>query len=105
MYSIRAATMHFLVTPRRRLGVALTAKEVRDATPIKGDVQMNESGNSTLGRVTVEAFIMKTGDGPDILPRLLDAKVTGLGTTGLNITGVEEVDGAFYFQSWWCRFG
>jgi hypothetical protein len=105
MYSIRAAAMHFLVTPRRRLGVALTAKEVRESTPIKGDVQMNESGSTSLGRVTVEAFIMKTGAGPDILPRLLDAKVTGLGTTGLNITGVEEVDGAFYFQSWWCRFG
>jgi len=96
--------MHFLVTRRRRLGVALTAKEVREATPIKGDVHMNETGNSSLGRVTVEAFIMRTGTGPEILPILLDAKVTGFGTTGLNITGVEEVDGAFYFQSWWCRF-
>jgi hypothetical protein len=73
--------MHFLVTPRR-FGVALTAKEVRDVTPIKGDVQMNESGNRTLGRVTVETFIMKAGGGHDILSRLLHAKMTGLGTTG-----------------------
>jgi hypothetical protein len=48
MYSIKAPTMHFLVTPRRRLGVALTAKEVRDATPIKGDVQMNDPETAHL---------------------------------------------------------
>jgi hypothetical protein len=43
---------------------------------------MNESGNRTLGRVTVETFIMKAGGGHDILSRLLHAKMTGLGTTG-----------------------
>lgn len=96
--------MHFLVTPRRRLGVALTTKEVRDFKPIKGDVQINETPHTVLGRLTTEAFILNTGRGPDALPPLLDARVTGLGTLGLNISGIEQIDDAFYFQSWWCRF-
>ena len=95
--------MHFLITQRRRLGVALTAKEVRDTIPVKGDVQINESANSSLGRVTTEAFILRSGEGPDVLPRLIDARVTGLGTLGMNISGIEQIDDAFYFQSWWCR--
>jgi hypothetical protein len=37
------------------------------------------------------------------LPPLFDANVTSMATLGMNISGVEEVDGAFYFQSWWCR--
>jgi hypothetical protein len=38
------------------------------------------------------------------LPRLLDASVTSMGTQGLIISGIEQVEEAFYFQSWWCRF-
>jgi hypothetical protein len=95
--------MYFLITPRRRLGVALTPKEVAAATPIKGDVQMNERHCETLKRTTTEAFVMRYGPPPDVLPRLIDARVTGLGTNGMNITGIEEVDGVYYFQSWWCR--
>ena len=96
--------MHLLITPRRRFGVALSTKEVREFRPIKGDVQINEMDSTVLGRVTTEAFVMNTGPGPDALPRLLDARVTGMGTLGLNISGIEQIDEAFYFQSWWCRF-
>ena len=96
--------MHFLITPRRRLGVALTKHEIQTTVPIKGDVQINETMHTVLGRNTTEAFIMTyTARSPEVLPRLLDASVTGMGTRGLNISGIEEVDGAFYFQSWWCR--
>ena len=96
--------MHFLITPRRRLGVALSTKEVQKAQPIKGDVQINEMHNESLGRTTVEASVMNYGPPPPRLPSLVDARVTGMGTLGLNITGVEEIEGTFYFQSWWCRF-
>lgn len=95
--------MQFLITRRRRLGVALSPKEVRDAKPVKGDVNMNEVHSTDLGRATVEAFILIPGPLPPPLPSLIDAKVTGLGAQGMNITGIEEVDGAYYFQSWWCR--
>jgi hypothetical protein len=96
--------MHFLITPRRRLGVALTRQEISAATAIKGDVHINEDRNSVLGRATLVASVFSTAPGcPHALPPLFDADVTSMATLGMNISGVEEVDGAFYFQSWWCR--
>ena len=96
--------MYFLITPRRRQGVALSAAELRDMKPIKGDVNIHECKDDDLGRYTNVAHVMNFGSGPDIIPRLVDAKVTNLATHGMNITGVEKVGDAYYFQSWWCRF-
>ncbi|UBM27693.1 phage tail length tape measure family protein [Pseudomonas sp. p1(2021b)] len=39
----------------------------------------------------------------EVIPRLHDACVNGMAQLGMNITGVEEVDGVLYAQSWWCR--
>ena len=39
----------------------------------------------------------------DIIPRLHDAKLNGMAQLGININGVEEIDGVLYAQSWWCR--
>jgi len=103
MYSIEFEIMHLLITPRRRLGVALTKQEISTAVPIKGDVHINEDKNSTLGRATLVASVFNTAPGPHRLPPLLDASVTSMATLGMNISGIEEVDGVFYFQSWWCR--
>jgi len=36
-------------------------------------------------------------------PRLHDAKVNGMAQLGMNINGVEDIDGVLYAQSWWCR--
>lgn len=41
--------------------------------------------------------------GPDIIPRLYDASLNGMAQLGMNINGVEEVDGVWCTQSWWCR--
>lgn len=97
--------MYFLITLRRHLGVAIPKKQVSQITPLKGDVQIVESPHSELGRITRQAFILNSvGHAPDILPRLLDASVTSLGTQGMTISGIEQIGDAFYFQSWWCRF-
>ncbi|SEP56895.1 hypothetical protein SAMN03159444_00074 [Pseudomonas sp. NFACC02] len=96
--------MHFLITPRRRLGVALTKQEISSAPFIKGDVHIGEDRNSVLGRATMVASVFSTAPGcPDALPPLFDANITSMATLGLNISGIEEVEGVFYFQSWWCR--
>lgn len=96
--------MHFLITQRRRLGVALTKQEISSATAIKGDVHINEDRNSVLGRATMVASVFNTAPGmAHILPPLYDASVTSMATLGMNISGIEEIDGVFYFQSWWCR--
>ena len=98
--------MHCLITRRRHLGVALTRKELNDAIPFKADVQINEKHNENLGRMTIEASIMScVSHAPDALPNLIDASVTSMGTLGWNITGIEQIGEAFYFQSWWCRLG
>ncbi|MDH0749542.1 hypothetical protein N5D61_24765 [Pseudomonas sp. GD03842] len=96
--------MFFLITPRRRLGVALTKEEVRKASPVRGDVHIREDRDELLGRVTITARIFNTAPtGPDALPCLIDASVTNMAQNGMNISGIEEVGGAYYFQSWWCR--
>jgi len=97
--------MYFLITPRRQMGVALPKDQVSKVTPFKGDVQIVEAQCSALGRITRQAFLLSAvGHAPDILPRLLDASVTSLGTQGMTISGIEQIGEAFYFQSWWCRF-
>lgn len=103
MYSLELEIMHLLITPRRRLGVALTKQEISTAVPIRGDVHINEASNTPLGRSTIVASVFNTAPGPNALPSLLDASVTNMATLGMNISGIEEVDGVFYFQSWWCR--
>lgn len=97
--------MYVLITPRRHLGIALPKDQLSKIAPFKGDVQIVESQCSALGRITREAFILNSvSHAPDALPRLRDANVTSMGTQGLIISGIEQVEAAFYFQSWWCRF-
>ncbi len=96
--------MHYLIVCRRRLGVALDQKELRKAEPVRGDIQIMEMHDDTLGRTTISAYLFKPSPHmPDPLPRLLDVRVTGMASNGMNLTGVEEIDGALYSQSWWCR--
>lgn len=56
-----------------------------------------------LGRVFTRAWVFNPTPGPDIIPRLHDAKVNGMAQLGMNINGIEEIDGVMYAQSWWCR--
>lgn len=50
-----------------------------------------------------QAWVFNPTSGPDIIPRLHDAKVNGMAQLGININGVEDIDGVLYAQSWWCR--
>ncbi|MDH0745310.1 hypothetical protein N5D61_02990 [Pseudomonas sp. GD03842] len=86
--------MYFLITPRRRLGVALKKEEVRKATPARGDVHIREDRDEALGRVTITARVFNTSaTGFDELPSLVDASVTSMAQNGMNVSGVEEVGG------------
>ncbi len=96
--------MEYLIVPRRRLGVAVGSKELRRIQPTKGDLQIAELQSEALGRVTVSAWVfVSSPNTPDPLPRLLDVRITGMSTNGMNITGIEQIGDAFYSQSWWCR--
>lgn len=95
--------MNFLIVRRRERGVAIPSERLNKIQPVKGDIHILESHSQALGRPCVQAWIFKSDPGPDVLPRLLDAKVNGMAQLGMNINGVEEIDGALYAQSWWCR--
>ena len=98
--------MHMLVTPMRRLGVALDQKERRRFPAIKGNVMVNSEISAELGR-SANIARLKVGMPlePDPLPQLLDATLSGMAVTGFVLSGIEFVDGCAYAQSWWCRLG
>jgi hypothetical protein len=98
--------MHVLVTPMRLRGVALNAKERRRYPAIKGNVMVNSTMCSELGRAANVAEV-KVGMplDPDPLPPLLDATLAGMAVTGFVLSGIEYIDGCAYAQAWWCRLG
>ncbi|VVP27502.1 hypothetical protein PS858_04141 [Pseudomonas fluorescens] len=98
--------MHMLVTPMRRLGVALSPQERRRYQAIKGNVMVNSENNVELGRsANVARIDVGMPLDPDPLPRLLDATLAGMAVTGFVLSGIEYIDGCTYAQSWWCRLG
>jgi len=88
---------------RRKLGIAIPADQLRKMQPLVGEIHISECHSESLGRSTTSAWIFGPGPGPDIFPRLLDAKINSMAQSGMKLPGIEEVDGAFYAQSWWCR--
>lgn len=96
--------MMCLVVRRREKGRAIPSKELDKIVPLREDVHITEDNSDIFGRGSCMAWLFKTGPGPDIIPRLHDARVTGMAQNGMNITGVESIDGVLYSQSWWCRF-
>lgn len=95
--------MYFLLVRRRERGVAIPNSQLSKIQPLKADVHIHYCNSGKLGRPTIEAWVFSPSPGADIIPRLYDASVNGMAQGGMNITGVEEIDGVFYAQSWWCR--
>ncbi|WP_409292321.1 hypothetical protein [Pseudomonas sp. KCJK9058] len=95
--------MYFLLVRRRVNGVAIPTNQLGKITPIRADIHIGDHHSEPLGRVSTQAWVFNPAPGPDIIPRLHDAKVNGMAQLGININGVEEVDGVLYAQSWWCR--
>jgi hypothetical protein len=96
--------MRYLITARRRYGVAIPAQQLSKVQPIRGDVHIGESVSEQLGRPSLTAWIFVSSPSmPDPLPPLLDVRVTGMAQNGMNLNGVEEVDGVLYAQSWLCK--
>lgn len=98
--------MHMLVTPMRRLGVALDPKERRRYPAIKGNVMVSSGMSAELGRsANVARLEVGMPLEADPLPQLLDATLSGMAVTGFVLSGIEYIDGCAYAQSWWCRLG
>lgn len=95
--------MYFLLVRRRENGVAIPAERLRKVKPLRADIHIGDHHSEPLGRVSTQAWVFNSSPGPDIIPRLHDAKVNGMAQLGININGLEDIDGVLYAQSWWCR--
>ena len=85
--------MYFDLIRRRERGIAIPGDQLRKVQSSRADIQIGEYQSPVLGRVTTQTTVFNCTSGPDIVSPLLDAKVTGMATLGMNITGVEEIDG------------
>ncbi|WP_455823866.1 hypothetical protein [Pseudomonas graminis] len=96
--------MHMLITPMRCLGVPLTPQERKRYVAIRGDVRVAPEMREELGRSSnVARVVAGMPLEAEPLPRLLDATLSGMAPTGFVLSGIEQVAGCAYAQSWWCR--
>lgn len=87
----------------RERGVARDWKHIRCAVCIRGGISIRNQMCVQLKRTSDIAEIQpaKPLDKVLILP-LLDAWVSGMATNALTLSGLAEIDGCLYAQSWWC---
>jgi len=95
--------MYFLLVRRRVNGVAIPSDQLRKIKALRADNHIGDHQSEPLRRVVTQAWVFNPTPGPDIIPRLHDAKVNGMAQLGMNINGVEDIDGVLYAQAWWCR--
>lgn len=97
--------MYFLITHMREHGVARSWKDIQGGKPIRGDINIRNQMCQALNRSSDIAEIRPQGMPLDAtpLPALLDARLSGMATNALTLSGLEELDGRLYAQSWYCR--
>jgi hypothetical protein len=97
--------MYFLITRMREKGVARDWKMIRQTVGIRGDINIRPQMCALLNRSSDIAEIRPQGMPLDAvpLPPLLDARLSGMATNAFTLSGLEEIDGVLYAQSWWCR--
>lgn len=97
--------MYFLITRMREKGVARDWKVIRQTVGIRGDINIKPQMCALLNRSSEIAELRPQGMPLDSvpLPPLLDARLSGMATNAFTLSGLEEIDGVLYAQSWWCR--
>jgi len=95
--------MYFFLVRRRVNRVAIPTNQLGKILPLRADIHIINHHSEFLGRVSTQAWVFNSTPGPDVIPRLHDAKANVVAQLGMNINEVEEVDGVLYAQSWWFR--
>ncbi|MDR9862549.1 MULTISPECIES: hypothetical protein [Pseudomonas] len=97
--------MRFVIVPMRERGVARAQLDIPSAEPVKGDIIFSSAPSDILKRTSSTASLRHgawPGDTPPIRP-LLDAGLFSMATLGFTLSGLEEINGVLYAQSWYCR--
>jgi hypothetical protein len=94
--------MHFSVRFLRLHGRILPTREVVNQQPVVGDMLIDECFDERTHRYLriARLFITNAGVPVELRPRLFDARLIGMSTERLSLTGFERVDGVEYVQSW-----
>ncbi len=97
--------MYFLITVMRENGVVREWKVIRQTVGIRGDINIRNQMCEQLNRTSDIAEIRPAGMPLDAVPLLplMDARLSGMATNAFTLSGLEEIDGCLYAQSWWCR--
>lgn len=97
--------MYFLITPMREKGVARPWKDIHGDPPIRGDINIRNKMCEKLNRTSDIAELRPQGMPLSKVPLrpLLDARLSGMATNAFTISGLEEIDGVLYAQSWYCK--
>jgi len=96
--------MIYKVTPRFRLGRALSHQEVQTAQSATGDMVVVSEVSEYLNRSTsIARFQIPEMNVRQPFPELHDVALSWMGPNGFVLTGFEIVSGIAYMQSWWCR--
>lgn len=96
--------MNVMVTPMRRMGLALSPQERLSAKATEGNVVVNSELCTELGRLAIVArLVTRVSKEPQPLPVLLDATLSRMAASAFVLSGIELIDGRAYAQSWWCR--
>jgi hypothetical protein len=85
-------------------GKARSKEEVQRATPVRGDLLVQQRRSETFGRYSnVASFATAGAADQQPLPELQDVALPWMGPIGFVLSGIEMIDGIAYGQSWWCR--
>lgn len=96
--------MMYRILRMREKGKPKSKYQMRSEEPQRLDVAIEICLDNPMGRLSRTARIQHGGPyDEDPLPPLYDAEVNSMAPLAMIITGVEEVDGVMYAQSWWCR--
>lgn len=97
--------MYFLITRMREKGVARDWKAIKQTPGIRADINIRNRVCEQLNRTSDIAEVRPPSMplDPVEFPPLLDARLSGMATNAFTLSGLEEIDGCLYAQSWWCR--
>tara|TARA_R110001606_G_scaffold399270_1_gene583265 strand:- start:1933 stop:2229 length:297 start_codon:yes stop_codon:yes gene_type:complete len=96
--------MIYYVTRMRHKGRPLTPQQLQKAERVRCNIGVNHESN-ILGRSSVVARTAGHAGPLDTppLPELLDVTLHSMASNAMVLSGIEQVDGVSYAQSWICR--